>query len=475
MALFLSCEQPSSPGRPLADGVSPGDSSRATIQITRDAPRPNLDVSASAVSYTASPSLHQSAFPGRVQTEPVTITFTSPVGSVAISGSGAISCSGDYGILEAYGAEGQLVDRKLMTLIDQSDCGADNVTHGAHGTVSSAEGIIRIVIAPMSPMSFPVFNLTGYATAYYSVRILAQHVGAQASCSSPTPVRGTPTSCSVAVTGGVEFTVLERRAKGKAFEIVEYPNVTVSANQRHEWGGGEAVAKTEVRFKVRYIASGKSQERTVSAKYDVQQRSWNPFTLVNAPDHVRGLAGRMQEYPENGVLGVFGFDGPALNNTGKISTVQSGPNRGLSYYNAPITLGGDSYAYTHPGMYANEAGGRQWYDDQNGRGSGTCLQNALPDLASMIEVHEGVTQLPDASHWGIARRVLQNGNIHADFEALYVAGAADKLIGIAGRVWSNWREGPTYRRPQREFDEADIPRMIASIRCTLDFESFPDR
>jgi hypothetical protein len=463
-------EKAVSPTRALRDGVASRDSlhSRSSLLVRRSQSAFDEIGDAGGVAFVASPSLHQSLYPGREQTAPVTIAFARAVSAVTVVGDGAIKCTGTYGTLVAYDASGAEVARQAMTLRDASDCAEDDVTFGAAGTVSSpAGGITRIVIEPMSPMTFPVFELTGYATAYYTVTTPAAPPTPTAACAPMTPTRGDNVNCIVVV-NGADFTVLEQRAKGSGFTIVENPNVTVSAGQFHAWGGGEAVANSEVKFKVRWTVNGQVTERTVVASFTVQPRGWSPLTLTNAPAHQQALGPAMLAFPTNGTLGAFDFEGPVIGIPGSTATVSSGPNVGISYFTQPIVLSDVAIAWTHPGLY-NLTPGQTWYADQNGQGSGTCQQAVLLGLATQAQRHEGVTQHPTLSHWGIARSLLQGSGLHTAWEATYTTKPVPMLIQDADKKWSDWRYNSPYKGPQLAFDNTDSPAIFGSLGCRLDW------
>lgn len=115
----------------------------------------------------ASPFLRQSSLPP-VQMGPITIVFSKNVGNVRVSGSGAISCNHFVGALVGYDSAGTETARQNLTLIDPADCGDDGVTFGAQASLPGGP-FRKVVIEPMSPFQFPVFDLTGNSTAEYSL------------------------------------------------------------------------------------------------------------------------------------------------------------------------------------------------------------------------------------------------------------------------------------------------------------------
>lgn len=116
----------------------------------------------------ASPFLRQSSLPPE-QTGPITLVFSKPVTNVHVSGSGAISCNHFVGALVGYDSAGTELARQDLALIDPEDCAEDGVTFGAQATLPSPQAYAKVVIEPMSPFQFPVFDLVGNSTAEYTV------------------------------------------------------------------------------------------------------------------------------------------------------------------------------------------------------------------------------------------------------------------------------------------------------------------
>lgn len=77
---------------------------------------------------------------GATQPQTITIDLAGPVGELSVVGNGAIECSGNYGQLIAYDANGNMLAAAPLELIDPTDCSPpwlpDNITYGAKGTVT---------------------------------------------------------------------------------------------------------------------------------------------------------------------------------------------------------------------------------------------------------------------------------------------------------------------------------------------------
>lgn len=129
--------------------------------------------SACSVTAQVDPFLHQSSINSPIYQGPITVTFSAPVTSVRISGSGAVWCLGDIGTLEAYDSTGAMVESRKLEMIDPSDCGADDVTFGGAATLTTTTPVKKLVIVPPSPFQFQ-FTLYGQVynantTASYSI------------------------------------------------------------------------------------------------------------------------------------------------------------------------------------------------------------------------------------------------------------------------------------------------------------------
>jgi hypothetical protein len=148
-------------------------------------------------------SVDPSNFQGYTQPAPITITLAGPVGSVSVTGQGAIKCSGaTYGTIVGYDSTGAELGRVDLSLIDPADCSPpdnpDDVTFGASGTLVTLQPMTRAVILPMSPLEFPVFDLTGHASATYSISVdLTNAAAIKLTCSGPVQ-RGAGISCTAA-------------------------------------------------------------------------------------------------------------------------------------------------------------------------------------------------------------------------------------------------------------------------------------
>jgi PKD repeat protein len=112
-------------------------------------------------------------FQGASQRQPITAVLSGAVNSVTVSGMGAILCSGTFGTLVAYDANGAVLASSALTLTAPWDCGYDDLTFGAQATVTVTQGVIAsFKILPMSPFEFQVNGVSGgRASATYYVTL----------------------------------------------------------------------------------------------------------------------------------------------------------------------------------------------------------------------------------------------------------------------------------------------------------------
>lgn len=424
-------------------------------------------------------------FQGADQPGAIELTFAGPVLSVTVTGAGAISCDGTYGELLAYGGDGSEVGRATMSLIDPADCSPvdnpDNVTFGASATVTATQPIARVVVLPMAPVTFPVFDLTGRASATYTVVYGAGASAPQLALScTPVPVtRGQVVRCEAGVSPASPFTVTRLRATGKGFRSEDFPNTAVTAGDVYAWEG-MAVADTRVRVEVTAATPSGTRTLTREVSFDVQPRIWPVPQLTGAMAVLSQLDpnGQMQAYPTNGVLGGSRPVSPAtFFQSVPVSRATGGPNRGLAILATPFTVG-EWEVYLHPGLDPVPAGltpgqpgyalWHRWHDDQNGRGSGTCTASVFAVLVPEVRRHEGVTRSPN-SHWGVAGTAYASLSLADAIERVYVDSPLDDPVRQLGfDAWLQFHNGQAYRSLQSQYDQRDYPIIQSAIGCGMD-------
>jgi hypothetical protein len=164
--------------------------------------------SVSSYAGTSIVSLEPGSYQGYDQPLAIVGTLSGPVNRISVSGQGAIKCSGSYGVIIGYDSLGAEIGRQSLSLIDPSDCSTagnpDDVTYGAAGTLITGNSIIAsFEITPMSPLVFPVFELTGRASANYTIDVgELLRISVVCSPSSVTRASASPVTCTASSTSG---------------------------------------------------------------------------------------------------------------------------------------------------------------------------------------------------------------------------------------------------------------------------------
>jgi hypothetical protein len=293
-------------------------------------------------------------------------------------------------------------------------------------------------------------------------------------CTLPLVERGAKIECHAQVFPAQPATLLSRSASGTGFQFEERPNTPIRAGDTTSWEG-RAVATTRVRFTAEVTHEGRKKQLTQEASFSVQPRSWQPYELARPPYHEIELRGAMTAYPSNGHLGNFSLE---TLNTGEVAvdSVPRGPNTGLSYLaDQPQLIGTGSTVMTHPVLYPPAPGTtwgnpeyQRWYNDQNGRPSGTCTQAHIPLMRQEVERHEGLTMASN-SHLGVANTVFTTHRIDSTLEALYLYQSDSQRLRRRGHdLYVRHVRGPN-RSAQRAFDNTDRPAILAKFPCQFDF------
>jgi hypothetical protein len=289
---------------------------------------------------------------------------------------------------------------------------------------------------------------------------------------TPSPVaRGADVSCSAKVAPALDMTILEWRASGQGFDIIKPVSTAVAANDSAVWAG-TAVASARVTVRARITQSGKVVRG--AGTFAVTPRVWDTYQITAPPKAKREIRGRMVNDLSNGVYGNFSPTGLNPFST-TVDSVAAGPNAGLMYFvdRPPFIFPGATVA-VHPALYPPQLGKgwgnpawERWYNDQNGRPSGTCTQAEVPLLRSEVERHEGLTLAPD-SHVGVFNRASLQYRPDRDLEALYLFQLPrDQLYTRAYTVYRAFILG-NQSNMQNQFDPADYQVIANKFACKFD-------
>lgn len=252
-----------------------------------------------------------------------------------------------------------------------------------------------------------------------------------------------------------------------------------------EWGGpmtrsGRVVVRGR-------IGTGPERDRAVAIT--VVARPWPEVRLTEPPDVLREVDPvSMKPYPAPGTptdpstFGRFKLNWPDFNVL-PVLRVTLGPNNGDGILAAGLTLP-RSTVYIHPALTPTPSGlspgmpgyepWHAWYDDQNGKPSGTCRPTQVATFKTNVERHEGVTMASN-SHWGKANTAFSSGKVQGQMEGLFLTiqpGESDaefenRLHVAATQTFDDFMAN-TYFPLQDQFDINDTP-TVYNIGCNLDF------
>ena len=251
------------------------------------------------------------------------------------------------------------------------------------------------------------------------------------------------------------------------------------------WSGPMA-RSGQVRVRGR-IGTGPEHDRTVGIT--VQARPWPQVRLTDAPDvrtelHPVG----MEPYPAPGTpdapssFGRFVLNWPDFTALSVIR-ITEGPNDGDGILASALQMP-QTTIFIHPALTPTPSGlspgmpgympWHAWYDDQNGKPSGTCRPKDVAKFKSNVERHEGVTMASN-SHWGRTNTAFANANLQGQMERLSTtiqSGEAlanlESRVRFEAHVVFNEFMTNTYYPIQSKFDTDDTANVY-NIGCALDF------
>jgi len=247
-----------------------------------------------------------SLFQGFNQPSAITLTFSGAVGSVTVTGSGAIECDGGtYGTLVGYDSSGAELGSIDLHLIDPADCSPpdnpDNVTFGATGTLTTTRVMATAKILPMTPLEFPVFDQTGHASATYSVSVSEGTLGTiNVSCGGASIARGGGAHCTAAAPNPGDALVVS----GWGFTDTAGVHLDRSTDPTSTaWDGTVVISGT---VSVQGTVNGVSASG--SATVDVHARDWTgkitlkvhdtiPTTMSSRPTAIEQLGNSNMQLP----------------------------------------------------------------------------------------------------------------------------------------------------------------------------------
>ncbi len=223
----------------------------------------------------------------------------------------------------------------------------------------------------------------------------------------------------------------------------------------------------------RAVAPGK-------AKIRVERRQWPVMQLTKPPRVVVTVDPlNMSPYPPDangyGRFILVSDEFTTYFGALPVHVINSGPNAGRSFLPDSVQLMRPN-VHLHPALFDVNVTGtlsaqgyfpwNYWYDDQNGRGSGTCRERDIAAFRASVQRHEGVAMQAN-SHYGKANEAFRQAKLHEKLEELSIAGDEAALRNQATQIWNRFEFG-IHNRIQRQFDAIDTPLVFAALGCTLD-------
>lgn len=270
-------------------------------------------------------------------------------------------------------------------------------------------------------------------------------------CDPASPVRGTDVSCKISVVPAAAFTVVGLAASTDSVSIV-YPTLPqiVGVGESLVWSGTAALTSN---LTAEVQVEGQVGTLSGHGGFSVTPRTWTPWTAPLpveqdklSPDGKMSLEPiRYLEDFEEKVKWRMGEFVPTVRTFAdptwtSITTVDAGPNTGVSFYAEWPAIGSDT-VFINPQLTGGYVG--NWYRtlvyggvDQNNANLPYCGQAQVPNLLEATRDHEGVTLRAD-SHWGDLNSLVSTSHIESQVEALTSHGAAGKVLlpGLADGLY----------------------------------------
>jgi hypothetical protein len=411
-------------------------------------------------------SLTPGNFQGFNQPETIVGIVSGPVGSISVSGQGAIKCTGTYGTIIGYDANGVELGRQDLSLIDPSDCSPpdnpDDVTFGAQGTLTVTTGIIaKFEITPMSPLEFPVFDQTGHASATYTITLAPGSAPVLSFTCSPTSVIRTRTVTCTAVTGdGSAFTPKRLRSTAADGTVIVDSTLASSSTTQLTWPG-VAIVSTNVEL----TATVGTKDTVVTSSFSViprigQLAGWMDEDFPDtgfpatppATTWSKATPPFTTKYPgfdfsadrviaPEGALGQTVFMYPATPGYGKPKT---GPNTGVIFFLSVPWQADTRYSGIPVGIYLEQSvnSADPFYQKQKGPPP-KCTQTDMASIATVLRGHE-------VRHWTTARTTIAGVDLVKTLDSATVlpGGAQSHMDDVSARVRQAYADSITSANTQ---------------------------
>jgi hypothetical protein len=274
--------------------------------------------------------------------------------------------------------------------------------------------------------------------------------------------------CSVSLSNGAWVPLTTLKATPTDPTAGWYVDASPQQNQistPYTWRG-IAVSSGQVRAQVDYFG----RTKTAVAALSVVSRAWNTPTLTSPvvlTSVGQSSQTNMYPYPHTRRFGLFGI---YLDYSPVVTQVLGGPNDAVWYLQSQPAL--VDTIWIHPALSSSTATGQalQWYNDQNGVGSGGCGTSAVATLRSEVMTHEGVN-LSSNSHWGHWSASLPGSSFSAILEQVVSAQQVLMTPKITQAIapWAN-----AQNQSELTWDGSEAVRIANLVGCSFDYRLVGD-
>lgn len=290
------------------------------------------------------------------------------------------------------------------------------------------------------------------------------------SCTPLTVTRGNDVSCNASVAPSVmkdSFTLTGWSFSGRPRTDGDLLSLT--------WAGpmvDSGMVRVQGRLRGRSVAD--------SATIAVSARVWPEIQITSVSHRIKRDVRSMAHYPPDGLAFGRHQRGGLDSVNMQVRRIDHGPNTGYWYLGDPMRIL-PSTVYVHPSLYlpsslppginSSSPGYSDWrdfYDDQNGTGSGTCQAAAVITFRQNVERHEGVTLAAD-SHVGIANFSFRRDSAQKKMERIVNPADSAAVRQRVRVLWDSLTNATSgYRQLQAHFDSTDTPNVYHNLGCILD-------
>lgn len=399
-----------------------------------------------------------------LQNGPLEVSFSVPVSDVKVELS-LINLPGHY--MTAHDANGNEIARETFA------------SSGTDTKILAVQGIRKIRIYPLLGEPDVYGDYPKLDNVYHRISFELGPQRLNVACTSPV-TRGGTVRCTTTLQNPAPYTVVLKRAAVKGYTVTDNTRVPHSQGSSDIWEG-LAVASGDVTVVAEVVEQGvtKTYTNATSAAFTIQARAW-PVWQLTTPFEQVVLTRRILDYPtDSSAWGQFQVEWPQGDSAlVPVSRATGGPNRGLAILRDPIVVNtfvvGISPALFKPGTPGVPQYPRSvaWYNDQNGKPSGTCRANDVSKLLANVRRHEGIG-IASNSHAGVANQQFAQLRPDTLFERLYTDQPNRVVWDSVNTIVVNFADsGGAYFAGQRAFDSPAEMQLVntGGMKCNFDYD-----